>query len=106
MRGAYSYSGQPAEGFIYVMECAGYYKVGWTATSPRRRLLGVQVGSPLPVTLVGVIEGSQTMEAEWHQAFRDKRVRGEWFALDENDVAHILHESIGIDRLPGEFDTA
>jgi hypothetical protein len=98
--------GAPAEGFIYVMECAGYYKIGWTAASPRQRMVGIQVGNPLPVTLVGVIEGSQAAEAEWHAAFKDKWVRGEWFALTDTDVAHILHESIGIDQLPGEFDVA
>ena len=99
-------AGEPSEGFIYVMECAGYYKIGWTASSPRKRLLGVQVGSPLQVELVGVVEGSQANEAEWHQVFRDKRVRGEWFALTDEDVSCILHESLGIDTLPGEFDVA
>jgi hypothetical protein len=101
-----TYAGQPAEGFIYVMECAGYYKIGWSANSPHRRQRSLQIGNPLPVTLVGAIEGSQMNEADWHEAFRDKRVRGEWFALTEEDVAHVLHESIGIDKLPGEFDTA
>lgn len=99
-------AGQPSEGFIYVMECAGYYKIGWTTYSPKKRLIGVQVGSPLPVSLVGVIEGSQFIEAEWHEAFKDKRVRGEWFALTEEDIARILHDTVGIDDLPGEFDVA
>lgn len=100
------HSGQPAEGYIYVMECAGFYKIGWTTSSPRKRLLAVQVGSPLPVTLVGAIEGSQMVEAEWHEAFRGKRVRGEWFDLTAADIARILHEDDGLDQLPGEFDVA
>lgn len=101
-----TYAGQPAEGFIYVMECASYYKIGYSAYNPRKRQRDIQIGNPLPVTLIGVIEGSLTHEAEWHQFFRDKRVRGEWFALTEEDIAHVLHESIGIDRIPGEFDVA
>jgi hypothetical protein len=100
------HSGQPAQGFIYVMECAGFYKIGWTAASPRKRRIAVQVSSPLPVTLVGAVEGSQMMEAEWHEAFRSKRVSGEWFALTEADIAAILHEESGTDPLPGEFDVA
>lgn len=96
---------QSSGGFIYVMECAGFYKIGWTMT-PRTRRITLQVGSPLPVTLVGVIEGSVMNEAEWHEAFRDKHVSGEWFSLTEEDVARVLHDNVGIDQLPGEFDIA
>lgn len=96
---------QSSGGFVYVMECAGFYKIGWTM-SPRIRLSAIQVGSPLPVTLVGVIEGSIMNEAEWHEAFSDKRVRGEWFALTDEDVSRVLHDSFGVDQLPGEFDVA
>jgi hypothetical protein len=100
-----TYAAQPAEGFVYVMECGGYYKIGWSAT-PRIRHSHIQTANPMPVRLVGVIEGSQLVEEEWHQVFRDKRVRGEWFALTEEEVAHVLHESYGIDRLPGDDDIA
>ncbi len=96
---------QSSCGFIYVMECEGFYKIGWT-TNPRHRRFGLQTGSPFPITLVGVIEGSIMNEAEWHEAFEDKRVRGEWFALTEEDVSRVLHDSFGIDQLPGEFDVA
>lgn len=105
-----------AAGFVYVMESGGYYKIGWSLQPPTRRA-HIQSANPLPVTLIGVIEGSRTIEAEWHEAFADKRVRGEWFALTEEDVAHVLHESFGTDNLdhqqydgvdeqPGEFDVA
>jgi hypothetical protein len=50
-------------------------------SSPERRRQTLQISNPLPVTLVGVIEASQMVEAEWHLAFRNKRVRGEWFEL-------------------------
>lgn len=96
---------QPTDGFVYVMECGGLYKIGWSV-NPRKRVLTLQIGSPLPIKLVGVIEGSLTNEAEWHHAYRDKRVHGEWFALTEEDVSHILCDSFGIDQLPGEFDVA
>ena len=100
------HASSPAEGFVYVMECAGFYKIGWTGASSRIRRMCLQVGNPLPVTLVGVIEGSQLVESDWHDAFRDKQVRGEWFALTAEDVARILHDSAGIDWLPGEDDIA
>lgn len=100
-----SYAAQPPSGFIYVMECAGFYKIGWSKV-PRIRRSHLQTANPLPVTLVGVVEGSMENEAEWHEFFTDKRVQGEWFALTQEDVSHVLHDSFGIDQLPGEFDVA
>jgi len=84
------------------MECAGYHKIGWAATKPKKRQQALQVANPLPVTLIGVIEGSRRVEADWHAAFRDKKVSGEWFALTDEDVARVLHDNIGIDRLPDD----
>jgi hypothetical protein len=90
-------------GYVYVMESGGYYKIGWSSR-PKIRHANIQTSNPTPVRLVGVIAGSLLNEAEWHECFKHKNVRGEWFALTEEDVAHVLHESYGIDRLPGEFE--
>lgn len=101
-----TYAAQPAEGFVYVMECAGYYKIGWAKLSPTRRKRNLQIGNPLPITLVGAIEGSMLVEAEWHETFKDKCVQGEWFALTDEDVATVLHENWGLDRIPADDDIA
>lgn len=90
-------AGQPAEGFVYVMEAGGYYKIGWTHSSPRKRRSAVQMSCPLKVTLVGVVEGTRADEHAWHEKFHDKQVQGEWFQLTEEDIAHILHDPVGID---------
>lgn len=87
------------------MECEGVYKIGWSR-SPRQRLGGVRVNNPFPVTLVGVIEGTRADEASWHYLFREKKVTGEWYRLELADVEAVLHESFGIDRLPGEDEIA
>jgi hypothetical protein len=91
----------PVDGFVYVIEAVGtgLYKIGFSS-SPKRRSAGIETQSPVPTRLVGVIAGTRTHEAEWHYCFRDKRERGEWFRLTEEDVEHILHESFGVDRLP------
>ena len=81
-------------GFVYVMKSAGLYKIGYS-TSPKRRHSGISHQSAAPVELVGVIEGTRAHEREWHFHFRDKRKHGEWFALEDADVAHILCESYG-----------
>lgn len=90
-----------APGFIYIMESGGFHKIGWSQRPPTR-LKHIQSANPVPVTLVGVIEGSLVNEGEWHQAFAHKRVRGEWFSLTEEDISHVLHESFGIDNIPDE----
>lgn len=96
----------PAEGYVYIMECGGYYKIGWAQSNPRKRRSLLQIGSPFPLTLVGVIEGSRMVESDWHDTFAGKRVRGEWFALTTDDVACILNDCIGLDVLPGDDDIA
>jgi hypothetical protein len=102
---AASYAGQPALGFVYVMECAGFYKIGWSK-QPGGRHSSIQVGNPLPVTLIGVVEGTPADEDTWHEVFKGKRARGEWFSLTDEDVNRILHEDTGIDYLPGEDEIA
>jgi hypothetical protein len=105
------YSAHPfsqAEGFIYVMESAGFYKIGWAKTNPRYRRQIHQCGNPNLVTLLGVIEGTRMNESDWHDFFkaRGKHVRGEWFDLTEEEIAAVLHESRGVDVLPGGDDIA
>lgn len=95
----------PPVGFVYVMESAGYYKIGFSV-APRKRRSTVQGSCPTSVRLVGVIEGSPATEAEWHHALRHKRVHGEWFDLTEAEVAAVLHDCVAIDPLPGDDDIA
>lgn len=76
-------------GFVYVMEAAGLYKVGFSA-APRRRLPAVQVGCPVPITLIGTVEGTALHERAWHMAFAGRRSCGEWFKLATHEVQRIL----------------
>lgn len=87
-------------GFVYVIRQTGggLSKIGWS-TTPKARLAALRIGSPVPLELVGVIEGTQSDEAQWHATFREKRSHGEWFALTDQDIEYVLHESFGIDRI-------
>jgi hypothetical protein len=89
-------SGHSDYGFVYVIEGAGLYKIGFSAT-PRRRLAGLQSSSPVELRLVGVIEGTRSDEAQWHYLLRERRRHGEWFDLTEEEVNHVLGESYGLD---------
>lgn len=91
-------------GFVYVIrpKSGGLSKIGWSQT-PKARLQALAIGSPVPLELVGVIEGPQSDEMQWHLTFRDKHSHGEWFDLTDEDIASILHDSFGIDRLPDKY---
>jgi len=82
-----SYAGAGA--LVYVLECNGLYKIGFSC-QPRQRVAAIQTSNPFPVVLVGTVEGGRAVEYSWHTHFHSKRVTGEWFALTEADVALIL----------------
>lgn len=77
-------------GYVYLIRCGEHYKIGITKTVSRRL---TQFSTKLPVKpeLVCSIPSPDmyTLEKELHNRFADKRSNGEWFALDDNDVAYI-----------------
>lgn len=88
-----------AGGMVYIIRMNGLYKIGWS-TRPLERLKALQTGVPYELELVGTIEGDLAAERIWHHLFRDKHVRGEWFALAPEDVKAILAIDDGIDPYP------
>lgn len=76
--------------FVYLMESAGLYKIGY-ARHPARRLASINCGSASPVKLLWQTETDQFTHLErlLHEKFAAKRQRGEWFALDAADLALI-----------------
>lgn len=74
---------------VYVMECEGFYKIGYSA-NPEDRLINVQSQCPFPVRLVGYVSGDVRTEIYWQQLFAEKRVRGEWYKLAPDEVEMIL----------------
>lgn len=51
------------------------------------RVASIQVGCPLLITVSAtkMCTNPGVMEKRWHRAFRDRRVRGEWFLLSAQD---------------------
>jgi len=84
---------QPAlyPGYVYVVEGGGYYKIG-LSNDVDRRLTQLAVQPPFELTVIHIIETDDMfgLEAELHEVFTDKRVRGEWFELDEEDIEWLL----------------
>ena len=75
------------EGWVYVLRAGEYYKIGRSKT-PKQRYEELATLPPWPTEMVHTIETKDRcqLEAELHSKFADKRKRGEWFELDEEDV--------------------
>lgn len=86
-------------GYVYVMECRGYFKIGHS-TDPRRRLRKLRTGSPIPIRLVHTLETAlyREIEQQLHARFHKQRRSGEWFVLSPEDIEYIKGvDSIGVD---------
>lgn len=83
---------EPA-GYVYLVreKSEGYFKIGRTR-KPQDRMATFDVKLPLIVGYICLIpsENMRALESALHRRFASKRVNGEWFALDAEDVAHII----------------
>lgn len=77
--------------YVYLMRAEnGRYKIG-ISVDPEKRLADLRDGSAVDIELVHYFaaEDAAGIERVLHREYETKRVRGEWFALDEADVASI-----------------
>jgi hypothetical protein len=90
---------------IYIIrtgnEDGGYIKIGYSKKSVKKRVKKLQTGSPLPLEIIGTIEGNIPDEKELHLKLARFRVRanGEWF-YDCREI----REELGIE-ITSENDT-
>lgn len=54
-------------------------KIGFTRGDPVIRLRALQTGSPQTLVLWSYIDGSESLERSFHEAFSNMRSHGEWF---------------------------
>lgn len=74
-------------GFVYLMKSGKYYKIGKTNSIDRRQY---EIGLQLPEGIEPIhsieTDDPSGIEAYWHNRFREKRKKGEWFFLNKADV--------------------
>jgi len=77
-------------GFVYLFRSPHGFKIG-CARDTRRRFLEIVTLVPFELSIEHTIPAPDMYAAEWalHGHFQAKRIRGEWFLLDESDVAEI-----------------
>lgn len=81
----------PQHGFIYLLDSqVGYWKIGRSGV-PVQRIGKLEVVLPFELDVVALIETANmyVMESKLHQRYAAKRVRGEWFRLETDDIAYI-----------------
>lgn len=86
-------SSQSKVGYIYLIKCGPYFKIGRTNKVERRMVqLGVQMPHPLEVVWTKQVSDMHRAERYLHDMFAHKRMNGEWFDLTAADIEAILME--------------
>lgn len=78
-------------GYVYLLQSpTGAYKIGRTI-NPANRLKTFTVKLPFEVEYICTIKTPDmvALEQELHARFASKRINGEWFALNDEDIAYI-----------------
>ena len=80
-------------GYVYVLESENkeYYKIGKTKVLAVRVIKQLKVQLPFAVNVAYAFatDDRSRDETKLHRHFRSKRLNGEWFALNEDDLLHI-----------------
>jgi PHD/YefM family antitoxin component YafN of YafNO toxin-antitoxin module len=81
------------QGYVYLLQCGPYYKVGRTVDlSGRLRARSVEL-SHKPVLLHAMPTATpEALQRAWHCRLAARRLNGEWFALTPEDVAMFCQE--------------
>lgn len=66
----------------------GRVKIGH-AKNPHKRLVSLQIGSPVRLSLERVSAGGEFEEARLHERFSDFRIGGEWFSITPQIESHM-----------------
>jgi hypothetical protein len=95
---------------LYVFECAGFHKIGFSE-NPDRRLLDLQPCSPLAISRVAVSLPLAMPYAKWaealaHHALIEFRERHEWFRIEAAYAVPIMRAAYWMGHLEKARDVA
>jgi hypothetical protein len=78
-------------GFVYLIECHEYVKVGY-ADNVAVRLSQLQTGCPYELRLLKAfpVDNMETAERKMHELWKRYEVRGEWFNVPAGELAFAL----------------
>ena len=80
------------KGIVYLLKIENkpQYKIGVT-NNLNRRLKQISPKMPFELKVIHTIKDNQIykLEEKLHNKFKDKKIKGEWFKLNDNDVNYI-----------------
>lgn len=85
------------DGYVYILGSENFdaFKIG-RAKNPLDRTKTLAIQLPYPVEVIHVIasENYVETESELHDAFKNRRLNGEWFRLTEGDIKYLKSKSV------------
>lgn len=83
-------------GFIYLVQCHDYYKIGMSKTSVEDRVKSFETGNPYPVSLVFYkqVKNAYRAENNTHHKFKKYHHKNEWFTGFDVEEVITFMESI------------
>jgi len=101
----------PTTSGVYIVRCANKYKIGHT-TNFARRVKSFKTANPDDIVLEAFIGTENRLQAKrletaLHRVFDAKRIKGEWFLLNEGDLEFVntYQMKVGQQGLSGVVDT-
>lgn len=82
---------------VYVVKAGGFYKIG-ISNNVQERIKSIQTGNHQKVKfqMSVLVNDAHKLERKLHAKFASKRVKGEWFSLNESEVYWIFHYFINL----------
>jgi hypothetical protein len=79
-------------GTVYFVraEATGFIKIGFTSKPDATHRVSDLATSAGPLAVVATVRGSRALEVALHAHFAERRVFGEWFAIEESDVHRLM----------------
>lgn len=76
---------------VYFFRAGDRVKIGYALTlvSVRQRVTAISAASPVPIDVLGVIEGDLATESAWHADWDHLREHSEWFRAEPELLAAI-----------------
>lgn len=73
-------------------------KIGFTSGPAKKRVAGLQTGSPYALEIIATIDGDQRRETLLHAIFQEHRTRGEWFRVSPDEAIQ-ANAILDVDRM-------
>ena len=89
-------SKRDTSGYIYLLQCNEYYKVGVSKTSVEERVKWLETGNPYPISIIFYkrVKNCYRAEANLHHKYQDFNHKNEWFSGFDVDGVVMHMESI------------